>query len=349
MDYKTLHGAGSLAASSRSTSERNLAESARNLRAALPDAAFDTVCGVEDMLVEVAGRAPGGLVAPALEALTAGGKRLRPILLVLSAHLGEPDPGSLLTASAAIEVLHTATLIHDDVVDKAESRRGRPTTVATYGREVAVATGDYLFAESFRGLAEVGDPRLIRAFAEAAMGLAAGELEQFRSSRGPVEIEAYLEHIRMKTAGLFRAACVAGGTLGGLSLKQIDALATYGQALGLAFQMSDDVMDFVGKPGLMGKGVGADLAEGTVTLPVIFALEEGDGATIRRVLETPNPAPELLEAGIGAVLATDAIRKTESWALGEVEAAIEGLELLPDGAERAILEAIASEVVGRDA
>jgi geranylgeranyl pyrophosphate synthase len=153
----------------------------------------------------------------------------------------------------------------------------------------------------------------------------------------------------MKTAGLFRAACVAGGTLSGLSLRQVDALASYGQALGLAFQMSDDVMDLVGKPGLMGKGIGADLAEGTVTLPVIFALREGDAATIRRVLETPNPAPELLEAGIEAVLATDAIEKTEIWALNEVEAAVEGLALLPDGAERTILEAIASEVVGRDA
>ncbi len=289
------------------------------------------------------------LVAPALEALTAGGKRLRPILLVLGAQIGEPGPDALLTASTAIEVLHTATLIHDDVVDKAESRRGRPTAVTAYGRETAVATGDYLFAEAFHGLAEIGDPRLVRAFSEAAMGLAAGELEQFRSSRGPVEVEAYMEHIRMKTAGLFRAACVAGGTVGGLSLKQIDALATYGQALGLAFQMSDDVMDLVGKPGLMGKGVGTDLAEGTVTLPVIFAIKEGDAAVIRRVLETPDPGPELLEAGIEAVLATEAIEKTEAWALGEVEAAIEGLGLLPEGAERAILEAIASEVVGRDA
>ncbi len=304
---------------------------------------------VESLLGEVAERAPEGLVAPALEALTAGGKRLRPILLVLSARMGEPDPDALLTASTAIEVLHTATLIHDDVVDKAESRRGRPTAVAAYGREAAVATGDYLFAEAFHGLAEIGDPRLVRAFSEAAMGLAAGELEQFRSSRGPVEVEAYMEHIRMKTAGLFRAVCVTGGTVGGLSLKQIDALATYGQALGLAFQMSDDVMDLVGKPGLMGKGVGADLAEGTVTLPVIFAIKEGDAAVIRRVLETPDPGPELLEAGIEAVLATEAIEKTEAWALGEVEAAIEGLGLLPDGAERAILETIASEVVGRDA
>jgi geranylgeranyl pyrophosphate synthase len=304
---------------------------------------------VEERLIEVAYGALGELVAPALEALTAGGKRLRPILLVLSARMGEPEDGALLTASTAIEILHTATLIHDDVVDKAGSRRGRPTTAAAHGREVAVATGDYLFAEAFYGLAEIGDPRLVRAFSEAAMGLAAGELEQFRSARGPVEVEAYLEHIRMKTAGLFKAACVAGGTLGGLSIKQVDALATYGQALGLAFQMSDDVMDLVGKPGLMGKGVGADLAEGTVTLPVIFALKEGEAAVIRRVLQTPSPSPEILEAGIEAVLATDAIRKTETWALGEVEAAIEGLELLPDGAERAILEAIASEVVGRDA
>ena len=344
-----MHGSPSLAASSRSTSGRNLAESARNLRAALPDEASEAVAGVEERLIEVAYGALGELVAPALEALTAGGKRLRPILLVLSARMGEPEDGALLTASTAIEVLHTATLIHDDVVDKAGSRRGRPTTAAAHGREVAVATGDYLFAEAFYGLAEIGDPRLVRAFSEAAMGLAAGELEQFRSARGPVEVEAYLEHIRMKTAGLFKAACVAGGTLGGLSIKQVDALATYGQALGLAFQMSDDVMDLVGKPGLMGKGVGADLAEGTVTLPVIFALKEGDAAVIRRVLQTPSPSPEILEAGIEAVLATDAIRKTESWALGEVEAAIEGLELLPNGAERAILEAIASEVVGRDA
>jgi geranylgeranyl pyrophosphate synthase len=351
MDYKALHGGGSLAASSRSTPGLNLAESARALRAALPDEASEDVARVEDLLVGVAERAPEELVAPTLGALTAGGKRLRPILLVLSARMGEPGQEDLLTASTAIEVLHTATLIHDDVVDKAASRRGVPTTVAEYGREVAVATGDYLFAEAFYGLAEIGDPRLVRAFSEAAMGLAAGELEQYRSSRSlaPVEVEAYLEHIRMKTAGLFRAACVAGGTLGGLSLKQIDALATYGQALGLAFQMSDDVMDLVGKPGLMGKGIGADLAEGTVTLPVIFAMREGDAAAIRRVLETQGPSPELLEAGIEAVLATDAINKTEAWAMEVVEAAIEGLSLLPDGVERAILEAIASEVVGRDA
>jgi len=328
---------------------RSFEQSALDLRSALPGGAFEVWQEVEERLVAVGERAPEALVRPSLETLTSGGKRLRPLLLVLAAGIGEPDREALLKAATAIEVLHTATLVHDDIVDRAESRRGQPTTAAAYGREIAVATGDYLFAESFSELAKIGDPRLVRAFSEAAEGLAAGELEQYRASGAPVELDAYLEHIRKKTAGLFKAACVAGGTLGGLSLRRIDALATYGNALGIAFQMSDDVMDLVGKPGLMGKGIGTDLAEGTVTLPIIFALQDGDAERIRHVLATPDPSPELLEAGIEAVLATDAIEKTEAWARGEIEAAIEGLDLLPDRPERAILEAIAAEVVGRDA
>jgi heptaprenyl diphosphate synthase len=142
---------------------------------------------------------------------------------------------------------------------------------------------------------------------------------------------------------------VAGGTLGGLSLVQIDALASYGQALGIAFQMSDDIMDLVGKPGLMGKGIGTDLVEGTVTLPVIFALAEGDAQTIRRVLADPSPTPELIEAGIEAVLATDAVARTEQWARGEIDAALEDIDLLPASQERELLESVAFEVVGRDA
>ena len=278
-----------------------------------------------------------------------GGKRLRPLLLVLAARMGDPGREDLLRAATAIEVLHTATLIHDDIVDGAETRRGVPTAVSLYGREVAAAAGDYLFAETFSELAGVGDARLIRAFAEASVGLAVGELEQYRANGANVEVEAYLEHIRKKTAGLIRVACVAGGTLGGLSLAQIDALATYGQALGIAFQMSDDIMDLVGKPGLMGKGIGTDLAEGTVTLPVIFALREGDAGTIRRVLTDPAPSPELLEAGIEAVLATDAVARTEEWARGEIEGALRDLDLLPDCPERDFLESVAAEVVGRDA
>jgi geranylgeranyl pyrophosphate synthase len=349
MDYKLLHGTGSGAASSPSTAEREAPTDPGRLRSALPDGAFETVDEVEGRLAAVGERAPAPLVRPSLEALTSGGKRLRPLLLVLAARMGDPGREDLLRVATAIEVLHTATLVHDDIVDGAETRRGVPTAVARYGREVAAATGDYLFAETFSELAGVGDARLIRAFAEASVGLAVGELEQYRANGANVEVEAYLEHIRKKTAGLFRVACVAGGTLGGLSLAQIDALATYGQALGIAFQMSDDIMDLVGKPGLMGKGIGTDLVEGTVTLPVIFALREGDAATIRRVLSDPAPSPELLEAGIEAVLATDAVAKTEEWARGEIEGALRDLDLLPDCPERDFLESVAAEVVGRDA
>ena len=322
---------------------------APDLQAELPDEAFDTVEEIEALLSDAAKRAPEPLVDPALEALTSGGKRLRPLLLVLSARMGDPNYDHLLKASTAIEVLHTATLIHDDIVDRAESRRGLPTTVARYGRNLAVATGDYLFAESFYDLAEIGDPRLVRAFRRGRRRAGPpGSWSSTGQNGANVEVEAYLEHIRKKTAGLFKAACVAGGSLGGLSLRQIDALASYGQALGIAFQMSDDVMDLVGKPGLMGKGIGTDLVEGTVTLPVIFALREGDADVIREVLATPEPSQELLDAGIEAVLLTDAVAKTEEWARDEIEAAIEGLELLPEGPERDLLEYVATEVVGRD-
>src|SRR5215210_980623 len=349
MDYKTLHGSASQAASSRSIVGSGQTTQASRLHSALPEGAFEVIDEVEGLLAGVAERAPADLVGPSLISLTSGGKRLRPLLLVLSAHMGAPDWEDLLEAATAIEVLHTATLIHDDIVDRAESRRGVPTTVAEYGREIAAATGDFLFAEAFSRLAAIGDPRLVRAFAVASVGLASGELAQYRASGADVEVEAYLEHIRKKTAGLFQVACVAGATLGGLSLVQIDALASYGQALGLAFQMSDDIMDLVGKPGLMGKGIGTDHVEGTVTLPVIFAMKEGDADTIRRVLADPSPAPGLLEAGIEAVLATDAVARTEEWAQGEIAAALEDLGLLPDCPEREFLEAVASEVVGRDA
>jgi len=322
---------------------------ADGLDAAALDGAFETIDEAEELLAGAAEGAPPDLVGPALVALTSGGKRLRPLLLVLSAHMGGPEREDLLQAAAAIEVLHTATLIHDDIVDGAQSRRGVPTTVAQYGREIAAATGDFLFAEAFSKLAGIGDPRLVRAFAVASVGLASGELEQYRANGANVEVEAYLEHIRKKTAGLFQVACVAGATLGGLSIVQIDALASYGQALGIAFQMSDDIMDLVGKPGLMGKGIGTDLVEGTVTLPVIFALKEGDAATIRSVLTDPSPSLELLEAGIEAVLATGAVARTEAWARGEIDAALRDLVLLPDCPEREFLESVASEVVGRDA
>src|SRR3712207_5139982 len=204
MDYKMLHGTGSGAASSRSTAEREAPTDPGRLRSPRRDGPSGTADEVGGLRSAAAGRAPAPLVRPSLEALTSGGKRLRPLLLVLAARMGEPGRDDLLRAAATIEVLHTATLIHDDIVDGAETRRGVPTAVSLYGREVAAAAGDYLFAETFQELAGIGDPRLIRAFAEASVGLAVGELEQYRANGATVDVEAYLGHIRKKTAGLFK-------------------------------------------------------------------------------------------------------------------------------------------------
>jgi geranylgeranyl pyrophosphate synthase len=318
-----------------------------SLYAALPAGVVGGIEEVEERLAGVAKRAPSELIAPSLEALTSGGKRLRPMLLMLSGNMGKPGRDALLEAATAVEVLHTATLVHDDVVDRAENRRGQQTTVAAYGRTAAVAVGDYLFSEAFSLLARIGEPRIVRCFSKASRGLAAGELEQYRAAGVPVGVEEYMSHIRMKTAGLFEASCVAGGILGGLSLAQNDALAGYGQALGLAFQMSDDVMDVVGEPGVMGKGAGTDLAEGTVTLPIILALRDGASDTIEQVLAHPSPGHDMIESAICAILDTDAVERTEEWTEGEVRAAAEGIKILPECRERRVLEAIAGEMVGR--
>ena len=173
MDYKTLHGSASQAASSRSIVGSGQTTQASRLHSALPEGAFEIIDEVEGLLVEAAEGAPADLVEPALEALTSGETSQAAAPGVERRHGGAPA-GGLLGAATAIEVLHTATLIHDDIVDRAESRRGVPTTVAGYGREIAAATGDYLFAEAFSELARIGDPRLVRAFAEASVGLAAG-------------------------------------------------------------------------------------------------------------------------------------------------------------------------------
>src|SRR3712207_1580850 len=171
MDYKMLHGTGSGAASSRSTAEREAPTDPGRLRSPRRDGPSGTADEVGGLRSAAAGRAPAPLVRPSLEALTSGGKRLRPLLLVLAARMGEPGREDLLRAATAIEVLHTATLIHDDIVDGAETRRGVPTAVSLYGREVAVAAGGYLFSGTLPGAAGTRAPRPSPAFAHASAGL----------------------------------------------------------------------------------------------------------------------------------------------------------------------------------
>ena len=224
--------------------------------------------GLDEYLVEVevdlerAVVAYPGLVADVgADALAAGGKRLRPALAFLSS---SPDTTPPVAAGTAVELVHMATLVHDDLIDGAALRRGRASAWSEHGGAVAKSAGDYLLAHAFSVLAETGDPHAVSVLAEAALGLARGEAMQRRQQHDPdVTIDAYLERCALKTGKLFGAACVLGGGNG-----------EYGRLLGIAFQIADDVLDCSGETIETGKVAGTDLRDGTPTLPLLLAAQE---------------------------------------------------------------------------
>jgi geranylgeranyl pyrophosphate synthase len=203
------------------------------------------------------------------QTITAGGKRLRPLLVFLAAGAPPPPSDGLLGAAVAVELVHGATLIHDDVLDGSPLRRGHPTVFAAGGRSMAIATGDLLFSRAFAELAATGSVQAVRVLARASRELAAGEVMQRADAFvSEITVERYLERCRLKTAVLFRAACELGALQAG---GPADDLARFGEQIGLAFQILDDVLDVTGPPERTGKPRGADLLDGTVTLPLIVA------------------------------------------------------------------------------
>ena len=230
--------------------------------------------GVSDVMYRVEERMSGLLdgyghllAAHAQATISAGGKRLRPLLVCLASGVPVHESDQLVSSAVAVELVHAATLVHDDVLDGASLRRGRPTVVAAGGRLLATATGDLLFSRAFAELAENGSIEAVRALSRAASGLAAGELMQRADAwDASVSLERYLERCRLKTAVLFRGACELGAFSGGAPAR---SLGQFGEAIGLAFQLLDDILDVTGPPERTGKPRGADLLDGTVTLPLI--------------------------------------------------------------------------------
>jgi len=213
---------------------------------------------VEETLAEAVSRYPGLVAEIGAGALTAGGKRLRPALAFLSS---SPEAVLPVAAGVAVELVHMATLVHDDVIDGAALRRGRASVWSEHGEAAARAAGDYLFARAFSVLAEEGDVGAVSVLAEAALGLARGEAMQRRQRHDPdTTIDAYLERCALKTGKLFESACVLGGGTG-----------EYGRLLGIAFQIADDVLDCTGETIETGKVPGTDLRDGTPTLPLLLA------------------------------------------------------------------------------
>ena len=298
----------------------------------------------ESRLAEVTRAHGAQLGAHADGTLSAGGKRLRPILVFLC---GDGDSEGLVSAAAAVELLHMATLVHDDVLDRAELRRGRPTVFASAGRLAATATGDLLFSRAFAELARPSGEEAVRALSTASSALARGELLQRADAwSADVSPERYLERCRLKTGSLFEASCRLGALFGGRP-DLAAPLGKFGGRVGLAFQMLDDVLDVSGPAERTGKPRGTDLLDGTVTLPLILARRADPGlAALDLASEVRNTATaaELCDR----IAATGVLDEARSQALAHVAEAKAGLaELDLSAGRRRSLELVADGVVER--
>jgi heptaprenyl diphosphate synthase len=236
------------------------------------------------------------LNAAAAHVLSSPGKRLRTALTLLSGKMIDYRLDKLIPLSVAFEMVHLSTLIHDDVVDRASTRRGIPTVNARYGDHIALLLGDYFFAKTAGLIADVEDFRIDRLFSETVESVCEGSIIELMTARRiDLSIDAYLERISRKTACLIAACCKGGATVGNGSDAQIALLHQYGQSLGMAFQIVDDILDYTGTSVETGKPVGNDLSQGLVTLPLIYALQaDGNGKIefVGHLLEQPDHAPE---------------------------------------------------------
>ncbi len=276
------------------------------------------------------------LRADAAATLEAGGKRLRPMLVLLCA--GQEDGARAVRAATAIELVHMATLVHDDVLDRAPLRRGVPTVAATSGRERAVATGDLLLSRAFALLAAAGDSRELALLADASVALARGELAQRHDAFDlGIDEERYLARCRLKTARLFECACLLG--------RDEERLRAFGAEIGLAFQLLDDVLDVSGPPERTGKARGTDLLDGTVTLPVIEAAAADPGIREVDLRALDSAAAEAL---CDRIAATGALQGVRSRALEMVASAKRRLgEAGFEPEQRRLLDLVADGVVQR--
>ncbi len=260
-----------------------------------------------------------------------GGKRLRPVLLILAARAWGYEGRHHHELAAVIEFIHTATLLHDDVVDQSALRRGRPTANSLFGNAAAVLVGDFVYSRAFQMMVSVESMKVLRVLADATNVIAEGEVLQLMNCRDPdLDEEGYLRVIRYKTAKLFQAATQLGAILGGAGEAIEEAMASYGAHLGTAFQLIDDVLDYSGDHAVIGKNVGDDLAEGKTTLPLIYAMKHGterQAKLVRHAIESGGL--EELSAVLEAIRASGALEYAREQARAESRTACAALEAIP--------------------
>ncbi len=304
-----------------------------------------------DAVIRVRMRSTVGLVDQVADYIIGGGgKRLRPLIVVLAARACGYNGSSHIDAAAFIEFIHTATLLHDDVVDGSAKRRGRATANALYGNQATVLVGDFVYSRAFQMMAEIGSQRVIEIMSEATNVIAEGEVLQLMNAHDPETTQArYLEVIYRKTAKLFEAGAEVAAVLAGASPSLQQALATYGKHLGAAYQLVDDVLDYRSDPALLGKNLGDDLAEGKPTLPLIHALKStADPATqemMRAAIRDGGLAQ--LSPVLAAIESTGALEYTRRLAQDEADQALVALRALPETPYKKGLASIVRFVVER--
>ena len=282
----------------------------------------------------------------------AGGKRLRPILLLMAARLSGYEGPRAVRLGCVVELLHTATLIHDDVVDQAPLRRGRPSANARWGDDASILVGDHLYSKSFAMMVRDGDAGVLETLARATVSMTEAEVLQLERKRSGTTTEAdYLRIITQKTASFISACCRIGALLGGLEGERLEALTGYGLDIGIAFQISDDSLDFVADEARFGKAIGADLREGKRTLPLIAALDRAAPEERERMQSLlkphalePGEIEEIRRLVVKHGGVDYALARAHAYAL----AAKAGLRGFPDGEHKETLALIADFVVDRD-
>ncbi|MCS6830220.1 MAG: polyprenyl synthetase family protein [Armatimonadota bacterium] len=285
--------------------------------------------------------------------LSSGGKRLRPALVCLSAYAtGLPvNRSRLIPLAAAAELMHTATLIHDDVVDNTTTRRGRPTASALFGNGVTVITGDYLLAKVMSLLAEDGSIEIIRTVSQVALEMSEGEvLQMLHKADVSISEQTYFDIIRKKTAVFIQGCCRTGALAAQAPPETVEALGRYGFHIGMAFQLADDLLDYIGNPARMGKPVGSDLREGKFTLPLIIALREATPADHKRLLqivESPVNDGEIQQV-VEIIRRYNGFAQTQAVAAYHARQAAESLVLLPPSVIRESLTALCDYIVERE-
>lgn len=282
--------------------------------------------------------------------ISAGGKRIRPVLVLLLANAYGYRGTAHHELAAVVEFIHTATLLHDDVVDESSMRRGRQTANALFGNAASVLVGDYLYSRSFEMMTSLDNMRVMSILSRATTVIAEGEVLQLLNMHDPdVTHESYLKVIRSKTAKLFEAAAELGALVGGADDEQIAAAGEYGRSLGTAFQLIDDVLDYAGDAAEIGKNLGDDLREGKPTLPLIWLMENGtpeQRQLVRSCIEHGDE--EQFEAVLAAVTSSGALDYTRQQAEQAARRAAEAISGLPESVYKASLQQLCSFAVDRN-